>query len=176
MDSPLLPRTYPHKSAHPVNGRCNMAATNAAYFQVFPVAARHALRQTSITRSSARETGDGHVQRQAGDGFRRIGLCDDHPSGRAVPLWRPGLSTMTPLWSELALARATRSNAVADDVTDQSESAATRDSNESDRRGLQPVPRHSRPGSGLTGSTTSLTPSVSAIVSSASAPSASSNL
>ena len=48
---------------------------------------------------------------------------------------------MTPLWSELALARATRSNAVAGDETDQSESAANRDSNESDRRGLQPVPR-----------------------------------
>ena len=48
---------------------------------------------------------------------------------------------MNALWSELALARATRSNAVAGDVTDQSECAANRDSDESGRRGLQLVPR-----------------------------------
>jgi hypothetical protein len=45
---------------------------------------------------------------------------------------------MNALWSELALARATRSNAVARDEAGQAESAAHRDGTESGRRGLQP--------------------------------------
>jgi hypothetical protein len=45
------------------------------------------------------------------------------------------------LWSELALARATRDHAEARDGTGQSESAATRDRESSGRRGLQHVRR-----------------------------------
>jgi hypothetical protein len=48
---------------------------------------------------------------------------------------------MTALWSELALARATRSNAAARDEAGQAGSAANRDCDFSGRRGLQPVPR-----------------------------------
>jgi hypothetical protein len=48
---------------------------------------------------------------------------------------------MNALWSELALARATRSNVVACDEAGQAESAANRDCESPGRRGLQPVPR-----------------------------------
>jgi hypothetical protein len=43
---------------------------------------------------------------------------------------------MNALWSELALARATRSNAVASDEAGQAESAANRDRETAGRRGL----------------------------------------
>jgi hypothetical protein len=48
---------------------------------------------------------------------------------------------MNALWSELALARATRSNAAARDEAGQSGSAANGDCESPGRRGLQPVQR-----------------------------------
>ena len=48
---------------------------------------------------------------------------------------------MNALWSELALARATRGDAAARDEAGEAGSAANRDREFSGRRGLQPAPR-----------------------------------
>src|SRR5207302_10544417 len=90
-----------------------------------------------LDRSAGRQ-GTGSDEREVGGRIRWVDrrdgdpVCDSGADGR----WR--LSPVSPLWSDLAHAWATRSDAVARDMADHAESAAVRNCDSSGRRGLQP--------------------------------------
>jgi len=93
-------------------------ATKDEHFLDFPVAAETASEHTPAIASSRKQGERGRAEQSRKNRIRR----DDHRRGGAARSpthhWRPGISPMSPLWSDIGLARAARAKAEEDSSVD----------------------------------------------------------